>query len=239
MRGKAAGWGACYNRRVEQGFLHALTLPLRELARRFLDWLPGFLAAFVLLFVGLVLARALRTLVERALARAGVDARLGSVGINELLTRMGLGGSPTFAAGFVAYWFVLLAFIVTAANAVDLPVVSQLLERFLNFLPSLVAAILILFGGLLFARFLSRVVANAAQANDLGDGELLAKAAYAIVLCFAGLMALEQLGIQMLLVSASIQIVLASVGLALALAFGLGGRDIAAEYLRELLKKKS
>ncbi|MEK7744597.1 MAG: hypothetical protein AAB578_09455, partial [Elusimicrobiota bacterium] len=100
------------------------------------------------------------------------------------------------------------------------------------------AALLVLFGGLMFARFLSQVVANAAAANEVRGGEALAKAAYAAVVVFASMMALEQLGLRMLLLSSSIQILLASVGLAFALAFGLGGKAIAEEILRGLIQKK-
>lgn len=219
-------------------FLDRLTAPFQNLAQRVLAKLPGILIAFVLLFLGLLAARGLRTFLERVLERAKLDEYAGSVGVNELLTRLGLGKSPSFAIGFVAYWFILLFFIVAAANAVELRIVSELLERFMGFLPALIAAILILLAGLVFARFLSEVVANASSANDIRGGELLSKATYIIIMGFSGLMALEQLGIQMLLVSQSIQIILASIGLAFALAFGLGAREIAADILRDLVGKK-
>ncbi|HBL15760.1 MAG: hypothetical protein A2X36_13310 [Elusimicrobia bacterium GWA2_69_24] len=212
--------------------------PFRQLAQRFMEWAPGVVAAFLILLLGLVLARALRSFMEGALTRAKIDEYASKVGVHEVFTRLGFGKSPTYALCFMVYWFVLLMCFVAAADAVNLPVVKELLARFVNFLPELLAAILILFGGLLFARFLSEVVANAAAANNIGGGHFLSKATYGVILVFASLMALEHLGIRMALVTMSLQILLASLGLGFALAFGLGARDLAGEYLRGLIEKK-
>lgn len=217
--------------------LDLLTDPLLTLTSRFAAAVPRFVAAFLFLLAGLFFARLLRTVAERVLDRARIDEALGKVGINEVLARLGLGRSPSFVVSFLIYWFILLAFFVSAANAVDLTIVSQLLERFMLFLPSVIAAILILFGGLVFASFLGGVVGNAAQANNVRGGDLLSRAAYTFVLGFSALMAAEQLGLQMLLLSSSFQILLASLGLTFALAFGLGGRGVAEELLREALRK--
>lgn len=224
---------------MNHDIFEVLTGPFRAVLRRLVAKAPSFAAAFIFVLVGLFVARLLRTVLERALTQAKVDDATYKVGVGEVLARLGLGKSPTYVIGFLVYWFILFAFFVAAANAVDLPVVSELLERFMMFLPSVIAAVLILFGGLMFSRFLSQVVLNAAEANDIRGGQTLAKAAYAVVVVFSVLMAMEQLGIQMLLIASSVQIILASAGLALALAFGLGGRDIAAEFLRGLLQKKN
>ncbi|MBI5203008.1 MAG: hypothetical protein HY925_15560 [Elusimicrobia bacterium] len=218
--------------------IELLTNPFITLSQRFMAAVPRFLAAFLFLVAGLFAARLMRTVAERVLDRARVDDALGKVGVNEVLARLGLGRSPSYVISFLIYWFILLAFFVSAANAVDLTIVSQLLERFMLFLPSVIAAILILFGGLVFAAFLSGVVGNAAVANNVRGGQFLAKAAYAFVLGFTTLLAAEQLGLQMLLLSSSFQIILASLGLTFALAFGLGGRGIAEELLREALSRK-
>lgn len=224
---------------MQSDLLQLLTDPFVTLSQRFASAVPRFVAAFLFLLAGLFFARLLRTVAERVLDRARVDEILGRVGINEVLARLGLGRSPSYVISFLIYWFILLAFFVSAANAVDLTIVSQLLERFMLFLPSVIAAILILFGGLVFAAFLSGVVASAAAANNVRGGELLSKAAYTFVIGFSALMAAEQLGLQMLLLSSSFQILLASVGLTFALAFGLGGRGVAEEILREALNRRS
>jgi len=212
--------------------------PFLGAARRFASQIPAFAAALLLLLAGLFTARALRTVAERLFEAARLDQHTSRVGINEVLARLGLGKSPSYVLAFLIYWFILFIFIVSAANAVNLTAVSELLERFALFLPALIAAILILFGGLLFARFLSEVVANASAANNIRGGAFLSRASYAVVLVFSVMTALEQLGLKISLISAAVQILLGSAGLAAAIAFGLGGKDAAAEMIREFLNRR-
>jgi hypothetical protein len=211
--------------------------PFVTASRRFAVHIPTVTAAFLFLLAGMFAARAVRTLFERFLERAKLDDYTARVGINEVLARLGFGKSPTYVIAFLAYWFILCIFIVSAANAVDMTVVSDLLERFVIFIPSLVAALLILFGGLLFGRFLSEVVANAAAANNIRGGSYLSRAAYVMTLLFSAAAAMEQLGMRMTLVTSALQIVLGSAGLATAIAFGFGGRKAAAELIRELFDR--
>lgn len=223
---------------MDNPIIDVLASPFVSVSHRLAAQIPSFAAAFILLLVGMFTARALRTLCERMLDRAHLDEYTSQVGVNEVLARLGLGKSPSYVISFLIYWFILFIFFVSAANAVNMTIVSELLERFVLFLPPLIASILILFGGLLFARFLSEVVSSASQANNIRGGALLAQAAYAVVLLFSAMTALEQLGMRMTFIAAAVQILLASAGLAAALAFGLGGKEVAAELLRDALKRR-
>jgi hypothetical protein len=176
-------------------------------------------------------------LVEAALGKIRLDEHTSRAGLNELLARLGLGKSPAAIAAFFIHWFILIVFIVSAANALNMTAVSTLLERFAQFLPALAAAALILFGGLLFGRLLSQVLANAAQANSIRGGGAVAAGGYVVVVGYAAMAALEQLGARPQLVLSAAQILLGSVGLALAIAFGLGAKDLAADWLRGLTRK--
>lgn len=206
----------------------------RSLARH----APNLAAALLLLLAGMFTARALRTVVEHILAKGRLDEHTSRVGINEVMARLGLGRSPSYIIAFLVHWFALFIFIVSAANAVNMTVVSVLLERFLLFLPLVLAAVLILFGGLLFARFLSEVVASASATNSIPGGAILARALYISVVVFASITALQQLGLELAFITSVVQIVIAAAGLAFALAFGLGGKDVAGEILREVLRRK-
>lgn len=216
-----------------------LTGPFDGTFTRMAAYVPNFAAAFLLLLFGMFIARALRTVMESVLARARLDEYTAKVGINEVLTRLGMGKSPSYGLSFLIYWFVLFIFIVSAANAVNMTVLSDLLERFMLFLPLLIAAILILFGGLLFARFISEVIASASSANNVRGGAALARASYVSVLVFASITAMQQLGFQTSLISSAVQIILGSAGLAFAIAFGLGGKEVAGEIIRDWLKPKN
>lgn len=211
--------------------------PFLDAYHRVSGALAALAAAFLLLLVGMFTARLARALIEAALGRIRLDEHTSRGGLNELLARLGLGKSPTAIASFVVYWFILIVFVVSAANALNMTVVSDLLERFVSFLPSLVAAVLILFGGLMFGRLSSQVLTNAAAANSIRGGGAVAMGAYIVVVGYAVLAALEQLGAQPQLMLSAAQILLGALGLALAIAFGLGAKDMAGEWLRGLRRK--
>lgn len=203
---------------------------------RFAGAIPTFAAALLLLLVGMFLARAVRTVIEVSLSKLRLDDHTSRVGINEVLSRLGLGKSPTFAVAWVAHWFILFLFIVSAANAMNMPVVSELLERFVGVLPSMIAAVLILFGGLLFGRLIANILRNAAAANSIRGGAAVAVAAQTVAIGAAGIIALEQIGVRPQILIPTVQIFVGSIGLAVAIAIGLGAKDLAAEYLRDVLR---
>lgn len=219
-----------------QNLARLLVDPFLGAYDRFSGAVPTLAAALLLLLVGMFLARAVSTLIELVLGKIQLDSHTSRIGINEVLSRLGMGKSPTFALAWVAHWFILFLFIVSAANAVNMTVVSELLESFVGLLPSLVAAVLILFGGLLFGRLLAHILQNAAQANSIRGGAVVAFAAQAVAIGAAGVIALEQIGVRPQILIPTVQILIGSAGLALAIAVGLGAKDLAAEYLRELLR---
>lgn len=208
--------------------------PLVDIWDRFTCFIPNILAALLFILVGLFLARAVRTLFERLLKNIKLDEYTSKVGINEIFARFGFGKSPSYVIVFVLFWSILFVFLAAAANALNLTAISALLEWFLLFVPKLVVAVIIVFSGLLFARFVSEIVSNSATANNLRGGAVFAKVVYAIIIIFAAVMALEQIGIEMSLVRSSVNIMLGSIGLAFAIAVGLGAKDFAANSLREL-----
>lgn len=209
--------------------------PMHNVWNLFRDYVPNIMAAFVFVLVGLFVARFFSSVLEQFLRRIKLDNYTSKVGINEILIRFGFGKSPAHVVAFVVYWSLLLVFFVTAANVLNLTVISAILEQFLvGFIPRMAAAILIGFGGLLFARFLGEVVANAAAANNLAGGASLAKIVHFVVIVFTMIAAIEQLGIKMKMIIGGINILLASLGLAFAIAVGLGAKDIAHDILRNL-----
>ena len=209
--------------------------PILNIWHMFSNHAPNLLAAFIFILVGLFLARLLSSLLEQFLRGIKLDSYTSRVGINEILTRFGFGKSPSHIFSFLLYWSLLLVFFVTAANILNLTVISDILERFIaTFIPSMVAAIFIGFGGLLFARFLSDVVLNAATANNLRGGRSLSKIVHFVVVVFTLIAAIEQLGIKMKMIINGVNILFASLGLAFAIAVGLGAKDIAHDVIKGL-----
>lgn len=223
---------------MPQEWLNLIVGPFQQLLSTILIKLPAMLAALLLLLVGMVVARGLRTAVEKFLKFIHVDEYTDKIKLNELLSRLGFGRSPVFVIGFLIYWLIILVFLVSAANAVELTVVSQLLQQFVLFVPKLISAVLVVAGGLLLGHFLGEVVRNAATANKIQGAVGLSKVASFVVVVFAVIMALEQIGIDTTIITSSVQIILAAIGLGLAIAFGLGGKDAAADIIRNFTKSR-
>ncbi len=210
--------------------------PVLHIWAIFVEYIPNIVAALLFVLFGLFIARVLSSVLEQFLRRIKLDSYTSQVGINEVMVRFGFGRSPAAIIGFVVYWSLILVFFVSAANILNLTVISDILERFLLvFLPKIAAAVFIAFGGLMFARFLSDVVRSSAMVNNLRGGRSLSKIVHFVVLLFTAFAAIEQLGIEMKIIRSSIQILIASLGLAFAIAVGLGAKDIAHGIIKGML----
>jgi hypothetical protein len=221
---------------MPQEWLTVMIGPFQQLLGTILGMMPAIAAAILLLLAGMVVARVVRAACNKFFAMIRLDRHTETIKLNELLARLGFGQSPSFVVGFLVYWLIILVFLVSAANAVQLTVVSELLQRFVLFVPKLIGAVLVVAGGLLLGHFFGEIVRNAATANGLDGAVAFSKVARFTVLVFASIMALEQVGIDTSIVTSSVQIILAAIGLGLALAFGLGGREVAAEIIRNFVK---
>ncbi len=209
--------------------------PVLEVWAKLSAYVPKLVAAFTFVLFGLFIARVASSLLEQFLRKIKLDSYTSRVGINEILIRFGLGKSLTQVVSFVVYWSLLLVFLVTAANILNLTVISDILHRFvIIFLPKMAAAIFIGFGGLLFARFMADIVFNSAVSNNLRGGRSLSKIVHFVIVVFTLIAAIEQLGIKMKMIIGGINIMLASLGLAFAIAVGLGAKDMAHDLLKNL-----
>ena len=165
-----------------------------------------------------------------------------SVRFNDLAQRSGFGGFvantgvTTDAAGFVALiakWFIRLIALVVAFDALGLPAVSDVLRLLLLWLPNVVVAVAVLIIGGLAASALAGLVRGATAKADLGNPDLLANIARVAVWAFAIVVAVNQLGIARELVNTLFAATVGALALAAGLAFGLGGRETAAEIWRD------
>jgi hypothetical protein len=198
----------------------------------FLGAIPKIIGFLVIWIVGWIIASALA---------GAVAAILRAVRFNDLAERSGLSGfiqnmgMRTDAAGMIATlakWFVRLIVLVVAFDALGLPAVSQVLQQLLLWLPNLVVALIVLVIAGLAANALSSLVRGATAEAGLGSPELLANIAKVAVWAFAIVVAVNQIGIARELVNTLFMATVGALALALGLSFGLGGRDTAAEIVR-------
>lgn len=202
------------------------------------DFLPKLMAALILLFVGWLIAKLVRSGVRRLLALAHFDQLAEKTGVEEFLKHGDMHITFSGIISDVSYWLVLLIVLVTASSSLGLTAVADLFNRVALYLPNIIVAVLIIIFGTLLARFINRMVF--AWLRNLGvDGALtISTVAEYGVQIFAVFVALEQLAIGTQLLTTAFAILFGAICLALALAFGLGGRDWAARAIDRWANKK-
>lgn len=215
----------------------AVLEPGRAFIARVAAFLPGLLAALLILLLGWVLAKFLRLVVFRGLLAVRFDIASEKAGIDDVLVRADIRRTPAELVAALGYWLVLLIGLMTAVNTLGLSSVSDLLNQLLLYLPKVIAAVVVLILGLFLAAFLSGVVKTAAANAGMGGADALAGLSRYAVVIFTVAVTLEELGIAPELVRSAFVILFGAVALAAALAFGLGGRDLAREWMVRYLER--
>lgn len=211
--------------------IDVLLEPLRVFLRQIGDFLPRLVLALGVLIVGWFLAKAARFAIVKGLRAVNFHVVTQRAGLDGFLRDGGIESDSTEILGLLAYWLVILGALLIAFNSLGLAYVTDVLMRVLLFVPHVMVAILILAFGAYFARFIGNAIAAYCRNVHIQDADLLGRLAQYAIVTFVVLIALDQVNIGGDIVRQSFLIILAGLVFALALAFGLGGRDWAAELL--------
>jgi flagellar biosynthesis protein FliQ len=195
------------------------------------DLLPRLLLALVILIVGWLVAKAVRFAIVKGLRAVNFHVVTERAGLDGFLRDGGIESDTTEILGVLVYWLVILGALVVGFNTLGLAYVTDLLGRIILFVPKVMVALLILAFGAYFARFIGNAITAYCRNVHIQDADLLGKLAQYAIVTFVVLIALDQVNIGGDIVRQSFLIVLAGLVFALALAFGLGGREWAAELL--------
>lgn len=210
--------------------------PFDRLFERILEFLPNFLSSILILIVGIIAAGIMRWLFSRIFRALRIDRHLERIGLNETLSKGGIREpvSSLFSKGIG--WITLFVFLIMSLRALDVPSVEQLFERFFLYLPNIFIAVLILFFGYMLSNFLGRAALISSVNAGIRVSGLIGTLVRLTVFLLSLTMALEQLGIGSSTIIIAFAIVFGGVVLALSIAFGLGGRDMAKEYLEKRIR---
>ena len=207
-------------------------------ATKITAFLPELIGAIIIFVAGWIVARLIRLAVERLLKLVRFDKATEKTGVQEFLKKGDVEKAPSEIIGTLAYWFIMILVIIAALDALGLPIVSDLLNSIFLYIPNVVAAIIVLILGFLVGNLLSAVVRTAASNAGLKNAEGLGTIALYAIVFFSAAIAMIQLGIGEEIITAAFGIAFGAAALALAIAFGLGGREVAAEYLKRLLEER-
>jgi hypothetical protein len=205
---------------------------------KIMAFLPMLMGAIIVFVIGIIVAKLIKMAIVRLLKLIRFDSATEKTGINEFLQKGNITSTPSEVIGALIYWFIAILVLIASLDALGLPVVSDILNDIFLYIPNVVAAIIVLVLGLLFANLLSAIVQTAMSNVGLKTSEALGKVSYYSVVFFSISIALIQLGIGERVVTAAFIIAFGALALALSLSFGLGGREIAGEYLKKWLGDK-
>jgi hypothetical protein len=195
------------------------------------DYVPRFVAALLLIFAGYLVARVLERWTERLLRKIRFNRILEAGGVMDAVERSGSHLNPTRVAGNLVFWTVMFAVLIVTANAAGFESLATVFSELVGYVPSVVAAIAIIIVGILLGALVGGLIM--VSAGSLRGGPTLARVGRGGVILLAIFMALQELGVATEIVTTAFAILFGAVALALALAFGLGSRDLAGEITRQ------
>ncbi|HET9275933.1 MAG TPA: hypothetical protein VFN96_07680 [Gemmatimonadales bacterium] len=192
--------------------------------------LPSLFAAAAILLAGYVLARTLEKWTDSLLRRLNFNKMAERGGLSEAMGRTGTRLDPIHAMGKLLFWMVMLVVILLASTALGLESINEMFGTMLSYIPTLIAAIVIVILGMIVGEFVrGLVLASAGAVAGVPTVARLAKGAVVVIAIF---MAVQQLGVAEEIVTAAFTLILGAFALGVGLAFGLGNRELAGEVTR-------
>jgi len=199
--------------------------------------LVNVLLVVLILLAGWVISRIIKAAVTRGFRGMKLDSLSEKVGMDGLLAKGGIKYSLSELLGVLCYWLSMLVTLVLAINAVGLTVAVDLLNRVILYIPNIIAAVFILVVGIFISNLLKNMISAAANNAGLSEGRLLSRIVEVTVMIFVIAVAMEHLNIGARIVELTIGIILGSLGLGVAIAIGLGCKDIIGRIAGDFIEK--
>jgi len=211
--------------------------PVRAMLVRVTTFLPTLIGILVILIIGCIIAAVLKNVVTKLLKVIQFDTASEKSGLSDVLRRGGIKNTLSELIGGLIYWIVMLLVFMAALNALGMTVVASLLDKVILYIPNVIASIFIVSLGIFFASVIGTIVMTACSNAGIKQAKLLSQITKTVIVIFAVIMTMEQLNIATTILTTTVNIVLGAVGLALAIAIGLGSKDIAGRLMSELVDK--
>jgi len=201
-------------------------------------FLPNLLAMITILIIGFITAWVIKTILLRFLKAIQFDRVSERWGLTHVLSRGGMAYSPASLVSRFFYWVIVLITLILGINALEVAATQNFIAQFFSYLPNLFAAVIILVIGYLIAIFLGQAALIAAVNAQMESAKLLSRSVRWFIIILSLTMALYHLGIAEKVIVAAFSITFGGIVLALAIAFGWGGRELAKDFLERLYLKK-
>lgn len=217
-----------------------LTSSFQNLADGVIGFVPLLVVAIIIIILGWVVGAALSKVIEQIVRAIKLDKALAAAGLDALSSKAGFRLNSGRFLGELIKWFTIVVFLVAAFEILGLSQVNQFLQGVvIGYIPQVIAAILILLIAVVLADVLQKTVIASAKAANLSAANFLGSITKWAIIVFAILAALFQLGIGATFIQTLFTGFIVALSLAFGLAFGLGGRGAAAEYLEKIREEIS
>ncbi len=214
----------------------ALTASLQEILNTLMNFLPNLLGALVVLILGLLLASWLGKLVAKLVELTKIDQLLEKLGVNKFAKSIGK-IKVSAILGWLVKWFLIIVVLIAVADILGLTQIIDFLYEVARYLPNIVIAILILLIGIVAGNFVYEIVNRSVKAAKMHSPKLLANLAKWGIIIFALVPAIKQLGVDTSMIEILFAGFVAMMALAGGIAFGLGGKESASQWLDHIKKK--
>ena len=223
----------------DAGYAYLFLDSLEGMARTVLSVVPRVLAALIILALGWLIARLISRGLARLLQAAGFDRVAGRVGATQLLNRANVQLRPSTLLGRFIYYVLLLVVIITAADTVGWTAVSTEISKLLGYLPRLLSALVFFVVGSYIAGFIRDLLRGAAGSLGISAGRIISSVVYYLLMLIITLTALEQGGVDTSIITSNLLVIVGSVTLAGAIAYGLASRDILTNILAGFFTRRA
>lgn len=215
----------------------ATIVSLQNLWGAFIGFLPNLIGAIIIILIGWVIAVALGRLAARLVDVFRIDQIIDKMNAKKSVERAGIEFNVANLIGKLVKWFFVIVFFMAAAEVLGLPEVTEFLRKIILYIPNIVIAVVILVAAVIAANFMAKVVKGSVVVAGLAKAEILAAVTRWAIVIFGLLAALDQLGVARSLIGTMITGAIAMVVIAGGLAFGLGGREQAANAIKKIRRE--
>ena len=211
---------------------------LNKILTDILDFIPHFINGLIILIVGYLVCLLIRWIFKQVFRAVRLDQLAERTGISAVIRGLGVRIPISQILTQIIFFFLILSFATSAVSLMGLQAVAELLQNVLRFVPRAISAALLLIFGSFLARFLGNTITSLAEGVNISYGRALGRILEYAIVIFAAVLAIATLGVDTTILTSSLTIIVASIGLSIALTFGLGSREaaknvIAGYYVRQ------
>ena len=196
--------------------------------------MPKIIGAILILLVGWIIAKLIKKAIVKILQIIKLNTLSEKVGIEKFLKEGGLKKTAVDLIGSLFYWIIMLTVILAVLNSLQLNSAKELFNSIILFIPNIIVSLIILLFGLYAAKFISSVLSSSLKNMKDEAAGLIEKIAYYAIVIFTVFLVLGQLKIAQSIITNAFILAFGGICLAFGLAFGLGGKESAAEVLKNI-----